>query len=91
MVASYGSSKNLQVCGHWLGGEVKADPPALAGRRRWRVGGGVQPEASAGRWGRCRRAGAAGLEAGGRDLVLLASYLEREGAQAALDDRVGPS
>jgi len=77
-----------RVCGRWLGGEVEADPPAFAVRRR-RVGGGVQPGASAGRRGRRRRAGAAGLEAGGRDLVLLGSHLELEGAQAALDDRVG--
>ena len=79
-----------RVCGRWLGGEVEADPPALAARRRRRrVGGGVQPGASAGRRGRRRRAGAAGLEARGGDLVLLGSYLELEGAQAALEDRVG--
>ncbi len=49
----------------------------------------MQPGASTGRRGRCRRAGAAGLEAGGRNLVLLAAHLELEGAQAALDDRIG--
>jgi hypothetical protein len=49
----------------------------------------VQPGASAERRGRCRRAGAAGLEAGGRNLVLLAAHLEPEGAQTALDDQVG--
>ncbi len=64
-----------RVCGRWLGGEVETDPTALAGRWRRRVGGGVQPGASAGRRGRCRRAGAAaGLEAGGRDLVFLAAH-----------------
>jgi hypothetical protein len=78
-----------RVCGRGLGGEVEADPPAFAvRRRRRRVGGGVQPGASAGRRGCRRLAGAAGLEAGGRDLVLLGSYLELEGAQAALDDHV---
>jgi hypothetical protein len=75
-----------RVCGRGLGGEVEADLPAFAVRRR-RVGGGVQLGASAGRRGRRRRAGAAGLEAGGRDLVLLGSFLELESAQAALDDR----
>jgi hypothetical protein len=80
-----------RVCGRGLGGEVEADPRAFAtrrGRRGRRVGGGVQPGASAGRRGCRRRAGAAGLEAGGRDVVFLASYLELEGAQAALDDRL---
>jgi hypothetical protein len=42
-----------------------------------------------GRRGRCRHAGAAGLEAGGRNLVLFATHLEPEGAQTAQDDRVG--
>ncbi len=81
-----------RVCGRWLGGEVETDPPAFATRRRRRgrwVGGDVQPGASAGRRGRRRRAGAAGLEARGGDLVFLGAYLELEGAQAALEDRVG--
>jgi hypothetical protein len=87
--ARLGRKNGSKVCGRCLGGEVETDPSALVGRRRRRVGGGVQLRASAGRWGRCRRAGAAGLEVGGRDLVLLAAYLELEGAQATLDDRVG--
>ena len=58
------------------------------GRRQRRVGGGVQRGASAVWRGHCWRAGAAGLEARGRDLVLLAAHLELEGSQAALDDRV---
>ncbi len=77
-----------RVCVRWLGGEVETDPPTFAARRR-RVGGGVQPGASAGRRGCRRRAGAAGLEARGGDLVFLVAYLELEGAQAALEDRVG--
>jgi len=32
-----------RVCGRGLGGEVEADPPAFAVRRRRQVGGGVQP------------------------------------------------
>jgi hypothetical protein len=87
--ARLGRKNGSRVCSHWLRGEVETDPSALAGRRRRWVGGGVQPGASAGLRGRCRRAGAAGLEAGGRDLVLLAAHLELKGAQAALDDRVG--
>ena len=89
MVASSGKSGS-RVCGRWLGGEVEADPPAFATRRRGRrVGGDVQPGAPAGRRGRRRRAGAAGLEARGGDLVFLGAHLELEGAQAALEDRVG--
>jgi hypothetical protein len=52
--------------------------------RQWGAAGGVR-----GSSGLRRCAGAAGLEAGGRNLVLLAAYLEFEGAQAALDDCVG--
>jgi hypothetical protein len=87
--ARLGRKNSSRVCGHWLGGEVETDPSALAGRWRRRVGSGVQLGASAGLRGRCRRAGAAGLEAGVRELVLLAAHLELKGAQAALDDRVG--
>jgi hypothetical protein len=85
--ARLGRKDGSRVCGRWwLWGEVEADPSALAVQWQRRVGGEVQPGASAGRRGRCRPAGAAGLEAGGQNLVLLAAHLEPEGAQIALDD-----
>ncbi len=98
MVASSGRSKNLpgwagktgpeSAATDGLWGEVEADPSALAVQRR-QVSGGVQLGASAGRRARCRCAGAAGLEAGCRKLVLLAAHLEPEGAQTVLDDHAG--
>jgi hypothetical protein len=86
-------SKNLQGCAGKTVPEYAAAGWGVRSKRTSRHsrvcgGGGVQTGASAGGRGLCRRAGVAGLEAGGRDLVLLASYLELEGAQAALDDRV---
>jgi len=37
-----GQDNDSRVCGRWLGGEVETNPSALVGRRRRRVGGGVQ-------------------------------------------------